>query len=155
MAIRSADDYIDAVAETYCLAQEDSDLGTAPSRLSGSRVNRFLHVTESVEDVVSQNRMQRRLGQRTGTCFRRCVGMDAINALYSVTYDMDRRAGSGHSSPLARGSARRAKAPNSAAISVTTARAAGLTPTMLAKPWTNPSWRRSDTGTRAAVSFRA
>ena len=36
-----------------------------------------------------QNRMQRRLGQRTGTCFQRCVGMDAINSLYSVTYDID------------------------------------------------------------------
>jgi len=29
-----------------------------------------------------QNRMQRRLGQLTGTCFQRCVGMDALNALY-------------------------------------------------------------------------
>jgi 4-hydroxybutyryl-CoA dehydratase/vinylacetyl-CoA-Delta-isomerase len=45
-------------------------------------VNRFLHVTESVQDVVMQNRMQRRLGQLTGTCFQRCVGMDAINALH-------------------------------------------------------------------------
>jgi 4-hydroxybutyryl-CoA dehydratase/vinylacetyl-CoA-Delta-isomerase len=39
--------------------------------------------------VVMQNRMQRKLGQRTGTCFQRCVGMDAINSLYSVTYDID------------------------------------------------------------------
>ncbi|NJN55404.1 MAG: 4-hydroxybutyryl-CoA dehydratase, partial [Anaerolineae bacterium] len=28
-------------------------------------------------------------GQLTGTCFQRCVGMDALNALYSVTYEMD------------------------------------------------------------------
>ena len=39
------------------------------------------------------NRMQRRLGQRTGTCFQRCVGMDAINAMYSVTFDIDRDRG--------------------------------------------------------------
>jgi 4-hydroxybutyryl-CoA dehydratase / vinylacetyl-CoA-Delta-isomerase len=37
--------------------------------------------------------MQRGLGQLTGTCFQRCVGMDAINPLFSVTYDMDQAAG--------------------------------------------------------------
>ena len=37
--------------------------------------------------------MQRRLGQLTGTCFQRCVGMDAMNSLYSVTYDMDQAHG--------------------------------------------------------------
>jgi 4-hydroxybutyryl-CoA dehydratase/vinylacetyl-CoA-Delta-isomerase len=56
-------------------------------------VNRFLHVTENVNDVVMQNRMQRRLGQRTGTCFQRCVGMDAINSMYSVTFEIDRDTG--------------------------------------------------------------
>jgi len=80
---------INAVADTYRLAEEDPELASTPSRLAGTRVNRFLHVTESAEDVVMQNRMQRRLGQRTGTCFQRCVGMDAINALYSVTFDID------------------------------------------------------------------
>src|SRR5215475_5592977 len=84
---------INAVAETYRLASEEPELGSAQSRLSGTRVNRFLHVTESVDDVVLQNRMQRRLGQRTGTCFQRCVGMDAINSLYSVTFDIDRARG--------------------------------------------------------------
>ena len=80
---------INAVARTYDLAVENPDLATAWSTLSNRRVNRFLHVTESVDDVVAQNRMQRRLGQLTGTCFQRCVGMDAINSLYSVTYEMD------------------------------------------------------------------
>jgi len=44
--------------------------------------------------VVMQNRMQRRLGQRTGTCFQRCVGMDAINSMFSVTYEIDQKHGS-------------------------------------------------------------
>src|SRR5207302_482470 len=44
---------------------------------------------ESVEDVVAQNKMQRRLGQLTGTCFQRCVGMDALNSLFSLTHEMD------------------------------------------------------------------
>jgi len=81
---------INAVAATYRLATEDPDLATAESSIVGRTVNRFLHITESVDDVVQQNRMQRRLGQLTGTCFQRCVGMDAINALFSTTFDCDR-----------------------------------------------------------------
>jgi 4-hydroxybutyryl-CoA dehydratase/vinylacetyl-CoA-Delta-isomerase len=84
---------INAVARTYDLANELPDLASAHSNLSNRRVNRFLHVTESVEDVVSQNKMQRKLGQLTGTCFQRCVGMDAINSLYSVTFDIDQARG--------------------------------------------------------------
>lgn len=79
---------IQSVARTYDLAVEHPELATAWSSLSQRRVNRFLHVTESVDDVVGQNRMQRRLGQLTGTCFQRCVGMDAINSLYSTTYEI-------------------------------------------------------------------
>lgn len=82
---------INAVARTYDLASEDPELATAHSSITGQRVNRFLHVTESVDDVVMQNRMQRRLGQLTGTCFQRCVGMDAFNALFAVTFDLDAR----------------------------------------------------------------
>ena len=80
---------INAVARTYDLANEDPALASAVIGASGQRVNRFLHVTESVADVVAQNKMQRRLGQLTGTCFQRCVGMDAINALYPVTWSID------------------------------------------------------------------
>lgn len=87
---------INAVADTYALAEEDPELATAPSKLTGLRVNRFLQVTESANDVVMQNRMQRRLGQRTGTCFQRCVGMDAINSMYSVTYDIDQAHGTSY-----------------------------------------------------------
>ncbi len=82
---------INAVAETYDLANREPELATAHSSLAGKRVNRFLHITESRDDLVLQNKMQRKLGQLTGTCFQRCVGMDAINALYSITYDMDEK----------------------------------------------------------------
>ena len=84
---------VNAVAATYDLAAADPEAASATSTLTGERVNRFLHVTGSVADVVAQNRMQRRLGQLTGTCFQRCVGMDAINALWSVTYDVDQDRG--------------------------------------------------------------
>src|SRR5687767_8782403 len=80
---------INAVAETYDLAVREPELATALSPLTGERVNRFLHVAGSPEDLVMQNKMQRKLGQLTGTCFQRCVGMDAFNALHSVTYEID------------------------------------------------------------------
>jgi len=87
---------INAVARTYDLANEAPELATAVVGATGQRVNRFLHVTESVADVVAQNKMQRRLGQLTGTCFQRCVGMDAINALVPVTWSIDQATGSAY-----------------------------------------------------------
>ncbi|GIW06669.1 MAG: 4-hydroxybutyryl-CoA dehydratase [Dehalococcoidia bacterium] len=84
---------INAVAATYDLAIEQPELATAWSSIAGRRVNRFLQIAESVDDVVAQNKMQRRLGQLTGTCFQRCVGMDAFNALYSITYECDQAHG--------------------------------------------------------------
>ncbi|MBM4188862.1 MAG: 4-hydroxybutyryl-CoA dehydratase [Gemmatimonadetes bacterium] len=84
---------INAVAASYDLALADPELATATSTLTGQRVNRFLHLAADATDLVQQNRMQRRLGQLTGTCFQRCVGMDAINALHSVSYDIDQACG--------------------------------------------------------------
>lgn len=82
---------INAVAETYDLAQRDEQIATAKSSISDRRVNRFLHIAESAQDLVMQNKMQRKMGQNTGTCFQRCVGMDALNALHSVTYEIDEK----------------------------------------------------------------
>ena len=84
---------INAVAETYDVANEETEIASAQSSLIGIRVNRFLHITESVTDVVNQNKMQRKLGQITGTCFQRCVGMDALNSLYSTTFEIDAKHG--------------------------------------------------------------
>jgi 4-hydroxybutyryl-CoA dehydratase/vinylacetyl-CoA-Delta-isomerase len=82
---------INAVAETYDLAQREGELATVKSSITGNQVNRFLHIVESADDLVNQNKMQRKLGQLTGTCFQRCVGMDALNSLHSVTYEIDEK----------------------------------------------------------------
>ncbi len=84
---------INALAETYDLAVSNPELATALSPFTGERVNRFLHIAQSPEELVMQNKMQRRLGQITGTCFQRCVGMDTLNTLHSVTYEMDEKNG--------------------------------------------------------------
>lgn len=82
---------INAVAETYDLAKREPDLASATSHLTGEKVNRFLNIAMNRDDVVLQNKMQRRLGQLTGTCFQRCVGMDALNSLYSTTFEIDEK----------------------------------------------------------------
>lgn len=84
---------INAVAATYDLGVSNPELATVISPFTGERVSRFLNICTSVGDLVAQNKMQRRLGQLTGTCFQRCVGMDAFNALYSVTFDIDQAHG--------------------------------------------------------------
>ena len=51
---------INAVAATYDIAVEDPEIGSATSSLTGLKVNRFLHIAESSQDLVNQNRMQRK-----------------------------------------------------------------------------------------------
>ncbi len=82
---------INAMAETYRVASENPALATAQSSIAGKPINRFLHIAEGPQDLVGKQEMQRELGRRTGTCFQRCVGLDAINSLHSVTYDMDQK----------------------------------------------------------------
>jgi len=84
---------INALAKTYDLALEDPDLASAHSALIDAPVNRFLHIVGSPQDLVSKNRMQRRMGQLTGTCFQRCAGLDTISVLHSITYDIDQKHG--------------------------------------------------------------
>lgn len=53
---------INTVAETYDLAVREEGLATAESSMAGKRTNRFLHIAESAEDPVMQNKMQRMPG---------------------------------------------------------------------------------------------
>lgn len=86
---------INCVAMTYALAQDPqyADLMTATSSLTGHTINRFTHLHQSNEDLIKKVKMQRLLGQKTGCCFQRCVGMDAFNAVFSTTYEIDEKHG--------------------------------------------------------------
>ena len=86
---------MNSVKMTYALAQdpEHEDLMTATSHLTGQKINRFCHLHRSTDDLIRKVKMQRLLGQKTGACFQRCVGMDAINAVDSVTFEMDQKLG--------------------------------------------------------------
>ncbi len=84
---------IAAVAQTYSLAQdpEGKELLVGESSLIGEKVSRFVKLYESVDDLLVKVKMLRFLSQRTGTCYMRCTGMDAINATGVVTYEVDKK----------------------------------------------------------------
>ena len=86
---------LNSVRMTYDLAQmpEYQDLMTAISPYTGQRVNRFTHIHQSTSDLIKKVKMQRLLGQQTAACFQRCVGMDAFNAEFSTTYEVDQKYG--------------------------------------------------------------
>jgi 4-hydroxybutyryl-CoA dehydratase/vinylacetyl-CoA-Delta-isomerase len=87
--------HVRAAAMTYALASDDKyrDLATATSHLTGRTISRFTHIHQNVEDLLKKIKLLRVLGQKTGTCFQRCVGFDGINSVYSVTYEIDQKHG--------------------------------------------------------------
>jgi 4-hydroxybutyryl-CoA dehydratase/vinylacetyl-CoA-Delta-isomerase len=89
---------LNSVSMTYALAgnPEYMDLLTCESSLTGERINRFTHLHQSTEDLVKKVKMQRLLGQKTASCFQRCVGLDAANALFSTTYEIDQEFGTAY-----------------------------------------------------------
>lgn len=80
-----------SAAMTYELAQQEEylDLMTTRSPFTDKPINRFCHICTSREDLVNKIKMQRLLGQKTGADFQRSAGTDALNAIYSTTYEMD------------------------------------------------------------------
>jgi 4-hydroxybutyryl-CoA dehydratase/vinylacetyl-CoA-Delta-isomerase len=89
---------MNCIAATYELAEESKfpqfqNVMTATSHLTGKKINRFCHIHQSIEDLVNKSKMGRILGAYTGSCFQRCVGMDTLNALSMVTYDIDQKYG--------------------------------------------------------------
>jgi 4-hydroxybutyryl-CoA dehydratase/vinylacetyl-CoA-Delta-isomerase len=81
----------ECIAATYEMAEEpdNAEIMTATSHLSGKKINRFCHIHQSAQDLVNKSKMGRGLGAYTGSCFQRCVGMDALNALSIITYNID------------------------------------------------------------------
>ncbi len=87
--------HFNSAAMTYDMAfePEAEDLMTTTSHLTGKKINRFTHIHHSVDDLLKKVKMLRMISLRTGTCYQRCVGFDAMNALYSTTFEMDQKLG--------------------------------------------------------------
>lgn len=85
--------HVRSAAMTYALAADEKhrDLATATSHLTGRTISRFTHVHQNIEDLLKKIKLFRILGQKTGSCYQRCVGFDGINAVYSVDYEIDQK----------------------------------------------------------------
>jgi len=83
------------IKETFDHVNEEEfkDLCTATSHLTGKRINRFCHIHHSVDDLLKKQQMTRLLCHRVGGCIQRCMGIDAINALSVITYEVDQALG--------------------------------------------------------------
>jgi 4-hydroxybutyryl-CoA dehydratase/vinylacetyl-CoA-Delta-isomerase len=90
---------VEATAKLYELAAhpQHERVMIARSHLTGEKINRNLHVNRSAEDLGQRAEMALLTSQTLGTCNYRCVGCDAINALASVSYEMDRSKGTVYS----------------------------------------------------------
>lgn len=85
---------VNALAMTYELVWDPAheDLMVRHDE-EGRSINLFTSIHKSTDDLVDKVRALRLLGQSTGSCFQRCVGWDALNALSSVTYEVDEAKG--------------------------------------------------------------
>lgn len=90
--------HINAASMTYQMAHDPrfADLMTVESHLSGKRINRFTHIHQSPAELIDKVKMLRAISGQTGSCYQRCVGFDAINALYSTTFDIDEKYGTSY-----------------------------------------------------------
>ena len=69
---------------------ENQELCTAISHLTGERINRFAHIHQNTDDLHKKQDMTRMLCQKVGGCIQRCMGIDATNATYNVSYEADK-----------------------------------------------------------------
>jgi Aromatic ring hydroxylase len=83
---------LNTIGLTYDEAEkpENADLMTAISHLTGERINRFTHIHQNKEDLHRKQDMTRMLCQKVGGCIQRCMGIDASNSIYNVSFEADK-----------------------------------------------------------------
>lgn len=65
--------------------EDTKELARAWSPFINEEVNRFTHIHRSPDDLAAKVKLLRKLSHKTGACFQRCVGFDALNTLYIIT----------------------------------------------------------------------
>ena len=71
-----------------------ADIFTTVSSFTGEKIHRYNSLMLSMEDVIYNSKLKRMMYRLTGTCSGGlCVGWNAMNVMWNVTYDMDREFG--------------------------------------------------------------
>ncbi len=83
---------INVIGATFDAATdpEMKDLFTAISHLTGETINRFCHIHQNKDDLHKKQQMTRVLCGKVGYCVGRCMGVDAVNAVNSISYEADK-----------------------------------------------------------------
>jgi len=81
---------INTMGTTFEVIDKYADLMKVKSHLTGDIISRFTHIHQSTDDLHKKQDMTRKLCQIVGGCIQRCMGCDASNALYNVTYEADK-----------------------------------------------------------------
>jgi 4-hydroxybutyryl-CoA dehydratase/vinylacetyl-CoA-Delta-isomerase len=80
---------------------EYKDLLTTLSHITHEPVSRYLSIIQGPEDMIANVRMKRLMFNLTGTCTGgRCVGFNAINAMWATSYDIDHEHGTSYHARL-------------------------------------------------------
>jgi 4-hydroxybutyryl-CoA dehydratase/vinylacetyl-CoA-Delta-isomerase len=84
---------VNSIAESFDMAADPKTrpVAGAVSTLTKEPINRYNALNFSVDDLVKRGEMERMIGYRTAQGCPRATGLDAINAVYSVAYDVDEK----------------------------------------------------------------
>jgi aromatic ring hydroxylase len=81
---------INTIGTTFDMVEEYADLMQVKSHLIDETINRFTHIHQNTDDLHKKQDMTRKLCQKVGGCIQRCMGCDAANAVYNVSYEADK-----------------------------------------------------------------
>lgn len=82
---------VDSISQLHKFAP-DTPLLRAKSNLTQKEINRYVHLHITKEDLIKRVQLKRFMTPQHGCCLgARCVGNDAINAVYATTYDIDQK----------------------------------------------------------------
>ena len=80
----------------WALDPATSHIMTAYSPLIDETVNRYTHVSRSIDDLIKKAEAGTFTSENLGTCIYRCVGYDCFHSLWSTTWEMDRDLGTSY-----------------------------------------------------------
>ncbi|MGB9700007.1 MAG: 4-hydroxyphenylacetate 3-hydroxylase N-terminal domain-containing protein [Thermodesulfobacteriota bacterium] len=87
---------VESHARAYDAAHDPDSaaLFTTTSTFTGEKIHRHNSLMTSMEDVMANSKMKRRMYQLTGTCTGGlCAGWNAMNTMWAVTFEVDKAQG--------------------------------------------------------------
>ncbi|HOO91599.1 MAG TPA: 4-hydroxyphenylacetate 3-hydroxylase N-terminal domain-containing protein, partial [Syntrophales bacterium] len=88
----------DSIARTYEMAHmpEYEQIMVAISHITGSRINRFNHISQDIDDLIKRVQLNSLFNGNNGHCFQRTLGMNTLHTLSITTGDIDAASGTHH-----------------------------------------------------------